>query len=129
MTPLLRYSLLQVPGYLVLVVLLYMAWYQEWLDAGTAAVVMGFWVFKDAVLYPLYRPALQGPAPTGAQALVGTEATAYTVIDPRGLVLVRGERWQAQSAEGTRIPPRTRVRVVAGRGLLLQVTPVDPQID
>lgn len=122
--PFLRYSLLQVPGTAVLGVLLYMAWTGGWLDAGTAGVIMGFWVFKDVVLYPLYRPALQDTAPTGGRAMVGMEGRAITRIEGRGLVMVRGERWQAVSVDGAgTIAPGTRVRVADAHGLVLNVVP------
>lgn len=123
--PLLWYGLIQIPGYLFLGILLYMAWSSNLLEAKTAGVLMGLWVFKDILLYPLYRPALQGSTPTGAQALVGAEARACTDIQSRGQVVIRGERWQASSGDGSLIPAGTRVRVVSASGLTLSVEPLN----
>jgi len=66
------------------------------------------------------RPPLQTP-----ERLVGAEGIAQTDLDPEGTVWVRGETWTARSAGG-RIAAGERVRVVAVRGLRLEVARAEP---
>ncbi|MCS7251346.1 MAG: presenilin family intramembrane aspartyl protease [Anaerolineae bacterium] len=63
-----------------------------------------------------HRPPLQA-----MEHLIGAEGVAQTDLDPEGTVWVRGETWTAQAVEG-RITAGERVRVLAVRGLRLQVT-------
>lgn len=113
--PLVRYTLLQVPGWLFLGTLLYVLWSRQWLGAEAAGWVMALWVLKDAVLYPLYRPALTGSTRTGGiRDLVGASGRARTPIDARGLVVVGGEFWRARVAPGqSAIAAGTAIRVTA----------------
>ena len=121
MTPLIRYTLLQLPGLLLLGTLGWWGWSQGWLSAGTATIVFALWLTKDVLLYPLYRPALERTAPCGGEALVGLDVDAVSALQPEGWVRVRGERWRAKTADGSHHPAGTRVRVVAADGLVLSV--------
>jgi membrane protein implicated in regulation of membrane protease activity len=121
MSTLIRYCLFQIPGALLLTILLYLAWQWEWMSGGTALVVMAVWLIKDAVLYPVYRPALEGGGATGARAMIGATGTARTDLTPRGLVEVGGERWQARAAKGQTIHAGQRIRVYAASGMVLRV--------
>ena len=56
---------------------------------------------------------------TGNESLVGRFATTRTVIDGEGKVFIRGEYWDARSAES--IDEGERVKVVAVDGLMLRV--------
>ena len=56
---------------------------------------------------------------TGAEAMVGQIGEAATPLAPRGQIRVRGEIWQAQSADP--VPVGTAVEVVHMRGLTLEV--------
>jgi membrane-bound serine protease (ClpP class) len=60
------------------------------------------------------------PALTGSAALVGAIGETREDLAPRGMVLVRGELWSAESPSGT-IAAGRRVRVLSVRGLLLEV--------
>lgn len=122
----LKYWLLQVPGYILLGGLLYFLWGLDWLSPGTAAFLFGLWVAKDLLLFPLYRPALEGTVPAGSEALVGRQGRAVTEIDARsGLVLIDGERWRARTRDGEHLDAHSPVRVVAAEGLTLVVS-ADP---
>ena len=121
--PLIRYTLIQVPGILFLGAGLYIVLGWGWISLNTAIWVMVIWVAKDAALYPLYRPALQSgirgqPVPT----LEGARGRAHSDITERGLVLVNGEYWRARSADAP-IPNGTPIRVQAAQGRILTVTP------
>ena len=119
--PLLRYTLLQIPGIIFLGAALSIALERDWIVAGTAAWVIGFWVLKDVALYPLYRPALmrtrQGSA---AAALEGACGRTHSEVAERGVVVVTGEYWRACSASDP-IPDGVPVRVRGSRGRLLVV--------
>lgn len=125
MTPLVRYSLLQIPGLLLIASLGWWAWSSGWVSAGTAAALFLVWLVKDLLLYPLYRPALERQVPYGARALVGRCATVTTAVQPVGRVQIGGENWRARSAHGPPIPVGQRVRVIDAEGLTLMVEPAD----
>lgn len=123
MSTALKYTLLQVPAAFLVGLLLFFLYREGWLGLGWCLAIMGGWLLKDALLYPFYRRALEGAAPEGVAALVGTTGTCLTPVGHSGLVLVRGEHWQACSATGDIIPQRRRVQVVGYRGRQLMVEP------
>lgn len=120
--PVLRYALLQIPD-IVVAALALAALYRWWgLGPGIAWGLFALWVAKDVAMYPLLRRALAGGREhVGAAALLGCEGVVEAALAPRGKVRVRGEVWQAVSASGDEIAPGTLVRVLAVRGLELQV--------
>ncbi|MDN3518686.1 NfeD family protein [Aquisalimonas lutea] len=124
--PLVRYVLLQVPGALVLVCVLYILVDHGWLDTTAGLWVLGLWVAKDAALYPLYRPALTTlPQHSGGSELLGATGRTRTEVAASGLIVVNGEFWRARSAAAP-IPPRTPVRVRGADGRVLVVEPAPP---
>jgi membrane-bound serine protease (ClpP class) len=60
----------------------------------------------------------------GVQALIGKHAEAATDLDPKGQVLVEGERWAAHSTKA--VGSGTTVQILAVNGLELEVEPVYP---
>jgi membrane-bound serine protease (ClpP class) len=56
----------------------------------------------------------------GREELVGKTAEVETVLDPKGIVLIEGERWAAISEKG-RVKPGEEVIVTKVDGLKLQV--------
>jgi membrane-bound serine protease (ClpP class) len=68
-----------------------------------------------AVKARMNRPA------TGRESFAGDTATALTVLAPRGLVLYRGEVWQAVSSRP--VKEGAQVRIAALEGLELKVEP------
>lgn len=65
--------------------------------------------------------AQRRPVTTGAEGMVGEVGQAATALAPRGQVKVRGEIWQAHSAEPVAVG--SYVEVVRVRGLTLEVRP------
>ncbi|SEO57508.1 NfeD family protein [Aquisalimonas asiatica] len=123
--PLTRYTLLQVPGWLLLGSVLYIVHSWGWLGGQSVFWVALVWLIKDVALYPLYRPALMRPAQQNvAESLLGATGTARTDVAESGLVLVRGEFWRACSA-GAAIAAGNRVQVCGARGRVLVVCPVE----
>lgn len=60
---------------------------------------------------------------TGTEAMVGEFGQAKTSLGPIGTVFVHGELWQARSA--ATVPAGQRIRVVAVRGMELEVEPCE----
>lgn len=59
----------------------------------------------------------------GAEALVGSEASAMEPLSPEGHVLVEGEIWRAVASEP--VPQGTKLRVTGHEQYLLRVAPVE----
>ncbi len=124
MTPLIRYTLVQIPGWFILACLLGWALAQDWIAGSTAAWIAGLWLLKDAALYPLCKPGFEtGPA-SGAQSLIGQRVKVITALDPRGQVWLNGERWSAYCPD-SRVDVGTIVRIRDTDGLTLIVEPAD----
>lgn len=122
MTPLVRYTLVQIPGWIILACLAGWALAQDWITGSTAAWIAGLWLLKDAALYPLCKPGFEtGPA-SGAQSLVGREVRVISELNPRGQVWLNGERWAAYCPDTT-VAAGTTARVRDADGLTLIVEP------
>jgi len=126
MSPLLRYTLFQLPGLAVVAVLLLGLWRLAGLPAWVAALLFGLWVIKDAAFYPLLRRAYEGEGRGGAARLIGRCGTARQDLAPSGYVALGGELWRAHVASGgDPIPAGSAVRVVDARRLTLIVVAID----
>ena len=116
----LKYTLFQVPG-TVLVGLVLLA-LVRWLDLpfGAAGLVLGLWLLKDVMLFPvLWRSYADAPAATG-RGPIGATGEVRERLDPAGRVALGGALWQAEAVA----PPLevgARVRVVEVRGLTVVV--------
>ncbi len=122
----LRYAFLQLPGTLLLaVVLLAVAdWLHlpRWLVWSTIALS----VAKDAVLFPFVRRSYEPHSATEPHAMIGACGVARERLAPTGYVHVGNELWRAEVPEG--VPPIERgrpVRVRDRHGLTLVVQPDD----
>jgi membrane-bound serine protease (ClpP class) len=88
------------------------------LIAVVAVAVTAFFVFvMRAVMRARFTPVR-----TSSQVLVGSDGVVVRALDPEGVVRVRGEAWTARSAAG-RVEEGSRVRVVAVKGLTVEVVP------
>ena len=90
-----------------------------WVAVG---VSLGF----GSITVFLVRLALKArrmKARLGADALVGSEASAMEPLSPEGHVLVEGEIWRAVASEP--VPPGTKLRVTGHEQYLLRVAPVE----
>jgi len=123
MRVLVRYLLLQTPGWAVASVALYLAW--SWYALPPAVAVGGWlaWVAKDLVLYPFVRSAyaLQPSTIIGAEQMVGSLGVAHEDLAPAGYVRLRGELWRAEAPVAVAAGQRVIVRRV--HGLTLHVEP------
>ena len=124
-----KYALLQLPGFLLVALLL--AGAVRWWDLSTrvALGLLALWVLKDIALFPLLRVAYEPSAGQGgAEALVDARGVASEALAPTGYVRVGAELWRAElaSGDGEALPSGAPVRVRAVRGLTLLVEP-DPE--
>jgi membrane protein implicated in regulation of membrane protease activity len=128
MSPLIRYVLLQLPGAVLIAVLLWWLVASGFIQAASAALVLLVWVLKDALLYPAFRRAVEPAPPSGGGALIGKEGVLVRAAEPRGQVRLGGELWLARAHRGHRLPAGTRVRVIDAEGLVLLVEPVGEDV-
>jgi len=87
------------------------------LIAGTAVLIAAFFAFLISAVIRAQRRR----ATTGAEGLIGQIATAKTTLDPKGTVLVEGERWTAIVDAG-KVKPGEEVLITKVEGLTLRVT-------
>ncbi len=125
-----RYILLQIPalGAVVLGLLLVGRWLPvpRWLFW---CIVVG-WVVKDTVLFFFTWQAYDWGRVDDSVGLVGARGTVSEDLDPRGMVLVRGELWQAVGEDGAGVVPSgTAVTVAEVRGMIAVVRPCDEADD
>ena len=123
---LVRYTMLQIPGLAVLVIIMLfvLRWFElpVWLLWFSVFV----WVAKDVILYPFVWRAYDQPREEGADAMIGTCCITKEPMAPSGYVLARGELWKAELTAGSRsVEKGERVRVQETRGLTLIVKPWD----
>ncbi|MCB9436986.1 MAG: nodulation protein NfeD [Anaerolineales bacterium] len=83
--------------------------------AGLGAVV-GIWLTRTLKRQPML----------GNQGMLGMVGVVRHPLNPQGLVMVNGERWKAETADGLYIDVDIPVRVVKMKNLVLEVEPVDP---
>jgi membrane protein implicated in regulation of membrane protease activity len=118
-----RYLLIQLPGALAVVAALVVARRFVEIPAGVLALVAAAWIAKDLALYPLLRHAYEVDPRSEMEKLAGGEVVVKRALDPRGLVVMKGELWKAEAVEGedVPIPAGARVRIEGHRGLVLLV--------
>lgn len=121
---LLKYSLLQLPGVALLLVIL--VFVQRWVDIPPWAqwCIVGLWVAKDVILFPFVWRSYAWGRPEDKNPMLGAQAVAKDRLAPSGYVQVRGEIWWAEVVKGS--PPVDQgemVRVRDVRGLTLIVEP------
>jgi membrane protein implicated in regulation of membrane protease activity len=124
MSTLTKYLILQVPGWLLAVIVVTAL--RHWLELPLWAALglIALWVVKDLVMYPLLRTAYESNVKTGVEQLVGTYGVAQDELAPRGYVRVRGELWQAEVRSGSQpVSAGSTVRVEGARGMTLFVRP------
>ena len=123
MTTATRYWLLQVPGWVLLVLVLLAV--HRWIEYPwwVAALLLGLDVAKDAVLYPFLRCAYETRTPSVKDQLVGQRGVAKQPIAPEGYIFVKGELWKARLETGQApIQAGEVVRVEVVDGMRLTVT-------
>ena len=118
----LKYILLQLPGQILFAFILLL--FRQWLEAPASLTwgLLAFWIGKDLFLFPfLWRFYDPNQYPDQFD-MVGRTGIALSCLNPDGYVRVRGERWQADIAEGQApIEPGEEIWVEAVDSLKLTV--------
>ena len=124
-----KYTLLQVPGWLLVGALAWGA--RGWLDLPEWApwAVVAAWMLKDAALYPYVRIAYEEEGGSGgARSLLGSRGAAAEDLDPAGWVRIGSELWRAELSAGSAPIYRgdaVQVREVRGLTLEVEAVPVE----
>lgn len=121
MSPLAKYLLWQVPGWLAAGALLLWLALAGALPAGLAVVLIVAWIAKDLALFPAMRTVF---SPAAKMRPIGARAEAVERLAPSGYVRVDGELWQART-RGTIVEPGRPVIVCSASGLTLIVEEED----
>lgn len=123
MSTLARYWLLQIPGWILLIVALGVGVQRFELPVWMGGLIFSLWVVKDAVLYPILKRGYESAAPTGTQRLVGMVGITKQDLNPEGYVLVNGEWWKAVADPANDlIQAGEAVRVRSAAGMQLTVS-------
>jgi len=61
---------------------------------------------------------------TGVQGMLNDIGESVEMLDPRGMIKVHGELWQAESIDG-KIEKGSKVRIVSMENLKLKVAPIN----
>lgn len=125
-SPLLRYTVFQIPGWVVALVLAW--WIHGSFDAPdwVAPLIPVAWIVKDMALYPLLRSAYEVNEAPPVERLIGRRGVAVEPLAPAGYVRIGAELWRARSDDATPIAPRLTVEVVGAQGLVLSVRNAEP---
>ena len=120
-----KYTLFQIPGWLLVGFLAYHA--RGWLgltDWAAALVVVAFMV-KDAVLFPYVRRSYEIHGRENAEALIGLLGVTEETLDPEGYVRLGPELWKAELRGVPVVSAGRTVRVCSVEGLTLMVEEAD----
>ena len=117
-----RYSLLQLPGIALVLVLLILV--QRWINIPLwiLSTIIFLWVIKDVVLFFFTWHSYDWDQ---KDTMTGKIGITLENIDPEGVILINGEKWKAVSEEDRIVIEKDRKVEVTGReGLVLIIQPV-----
>ena len=77
---------------LILIIIQHWIILPAWLFWG----IIGFWIIKDVVLFPVVWRAYDWERPGRSRSMVGEYGVARDRLAPSGYVQVRGELWRAE---------------------------------
>jgi membrane-bound ClpP family serine protease len=122
---LLRYTLFQIPG-LILLSLGLAAAVRWWgLPVLAAYGLVALWLVKDAIMFPILRIAYESDSASGVDGICGALGVATQPLAPAGYVRLGSELWKAELVSGSgSILAGSAIRVIEVRGLTLVVEPV-----
>ena len=118
----LRYILLNIPGLVAVILILIIVQYWVDLPVWLFWSIIGFWIVKDALLFPFVWRAYDWERPGRSRTMIGAHGIARERLAPSGYVQVRGELWRAEIwGEGPPIEVGQSVQIVKMEGLTLYV--------
>ena len=118
----LKYSLLQIPGTIQLMLIL--IFLERWvaLSAWLFWTIVCVWIAKEVILFPFVWRAYDSRGAGKGDDMIGQRGIAEERLSPSGYVRVRGELWRAQISDGAIAVERGEaVKVLDIRGLTLHV--------
>lgn len=121
-----KYTLLQVPGTVLFILVLWMV--RRWMDLSQWLfwVLVGAWVAKEVVLFPFVWRSYDSGESDAGNRLIGAKGFAEESLDPSGYVRVGGELWRAEVKKGSAaVDKGDAVTIRAVQGLTLLVEPND----
>jgi membrane protein implicated in regulation of membrane protease activity len=126
----LKYIVAQVPGWILIALLLVMLRLWFGVSLWVLSVVMVAWLVKDAILFRYVKPAYEtGNSETDGD-ITGGEGRARERLDPSGYIVIRGRLWRARVKKGAGpIEEGGRVRIEGRSGLTLIVVPADERAE
>jgi membrane protein implicated in regulation of membrane protease activity len=117
-----RYLLFQIPGWLVVSLILWLLVGWAIVPLWAAVAFFAAWLIKDLAVYPWVHRAYRIGEKTGTERLIGAKAIAQERLDPEGYVKLNGELWKARvDSHQQSVPAKTVVKVQAARGMTLIV--------
>jgi membrane protein implicated in regulation of membrane protease activity len=120
-----RYALFQLPSLCLFALVLFLVRLWIAIPLWLVILLIVFWAAKDAVLYPVQRPAFS-PGESGNSGMIGRRGWVTERIDPEGYVELEGARWRARGREGSAsMEAGSVVEVKELDGLTLVVEPVE----
>jgi membrane-bound ClpP family serine protease len=126
MTPLVRYTLMQLPALALVALVGVVLWRLALLPGWLVAAAVALWAAKDVAFYPFVRAAYVGSGDDATARLLGRHGVARQPLAPSGYVALGSELWRAEVEPGAApIAAGHAVRVVGARRLTLIVTRVE----
>ena len=123
----LRYILLNIPGLAAVILILIIIQHWVVLPVWLFWSAIGFWVVKDAALFPFVWRAYDWERPGRSRSMIGECGLAKERLAPAGYVQIHGELWRAVKIDdGPPIEIGQSVKIVRMDGLTLFVAPVKP---
>ncbi|MFZ7110699.1 MAG: NfeD family protein [Desulfatiglandales bacterium] len=118
----LKYSLLQIPG--IVLVILILVLLQRWvtLPAWLFWTIVCVWIAKEVIFFPFVWRAYDSRGEEKGDDMIGQRGIAEQRLSPSGYVRVRGELWHAEIRDGdVPVERGEAVKVSDIRGLTLRV--------
>jgi membrane protein implicated in regulation of membrane protease activity len=123
----LRYILLNIPGLAAVILILIIIQHWVVLPVWLFWSIIGFWIVKDALLFPFVWRAYDWERPGQSRSMIGERGIAKERLAPAGYVQVRGELWRAVKIDdGPVIEIGQSVKIVKLDGLTLFVEKLTP---
>jgi membrane protein implicated in regulation of membrane protease activity len=123
----LRYILLNIPGLAAVILILIIIQHWVVLPVWLFWSIIGFWIVKDALLFPFVWRAYDWERPGQSRSMIGERGIAKERLAPAGYVQVRGELWRAVKIDdGPVIEIGQSVKIVKMDGLTLFVEKLTP---
>ena len=121
----LRYILLNIPELAAVILILTIIQHWVVMPRWLFWSIIGFWIVKDALLFPFVWRAYDWEGPGRSRSMIGERGIAKERLAPAGYVQVRGELWRAVKIDdGPVIEIGQSVKIIKMDGLTLFVEPV-----